>query len=135
MRRWIYLSAVVAALAATGTQAHAGDRETCVSSSDDQGIAACTALIASDKFKGKLLARVHFNRGVAWSTKGDHDRSIADYSEAIRIDPREAMFYFNRCDEWIGKGNHERAIADCNEAIKLDAKICGSFSQSSCAPS
>ena len=36
------------------------------------------------------------NRGDAWHHKGDLARAIADFSEAIRIDPGYALAYGNR---------------------------------------
>jgi tetratricopeptide (TPR) repeat protein len=32
-------------------------------------------------------------RGLAYRAKGDNDRAIADYNEAIRLDPRLAQAY------------------------------------------
>ena len=54
--------------------------------------------------------------------KGDHDRAIADYSEAIRLDPKHASAFNNRGIAYRAKGDHDRAIADYNEAIRLDPK-------------
>jgi hypothetical protein len=30
-----------------------------------------------------------FHRGLAWTDKGDYDRAIADYSAAIRLNPKK----------------------------------------------
>jgi tetratricopeptide (TPR) repeat protein len=40
------------------------------------------------------------NRGIAWSEKGDIDRALADFSEAIRLDPKAAASYYARGDAW-----------------------------------
>ena len=47
-------------------------------------------------------------------------RAIADYREAIRLNPNVAFYYLNRGDAWRDKGDNERAIADYSEAIRLD---------------
>jgi len=44
--------------------------------------------------------------------KGDSDRAIADYGEAIRIDPKYAAAYGNRGNAYRGTGDNERAIAE-----------------------
>jgi tetratricopeptide (TPR) repeat protein len=36
------------------------------------------------------------NRGNTYKAKGDLDHAIADFSQAIRINPRSAVAYFNR---------------------------------------
>jgi tetratricopeptide (TPR) repeat protein len=61
-------------------------------------------------------------RGLAYDSKGEHDRAIADYDEAIRLDPKNADSYVNRGLAYDRKGEHDRAIADYDEAIRLDPK-------------
>jgi tetratricopeptide (TPR) repeat protein len=60
---------------------------------------------------------------VAYRAKGDLDRVIADYSEAIRLNPEDAGQYNNRGAAYQAKGNNNRAIADFNEAIRLNPKF------------
>src|SRR5258708_14188921 len=52
----------------------------------------------------------------------DIDRAIADYSEAIRLDPKYAMAFDGRGDAYRAKGDNDRASADYNEAIRLNPK-------------
>src|SRR5262245_42445384 len=52
----------------------------------------------------------------------DRQRAIADYSEAIRLDPKYAVAYSNRGLAYAYKNEYDRAIADYNEAIRLDPK-------------
>ena len=54
--------------------------------------------------------------------KGDLDRAIADYNEAIRLDAKFALAYANRGDAWDDKGDSTRAIADLDQAIRHDPK-------------
>ena len=54
--------------------------------------------------------------------KGDNDRAIADFNEAIRLDPKSSLTFRNRGDAYTDKGDHDRALADYSEAIRLDPK-------------
>src|SRR5438105_4313303 len=53
----------------------------------------------------------YHSRGVAYKAKGDNDRAIADYSEAIRDDPKHGFGYDNRGVAYKAKGDNDRAIA------------------------
>ena len=61
------------------------------------------------------------------SNNGDHDRAIAAFSEAIRLDPNYAMAFNNRGVAHVNKGDNDRAIADYTEAIRLDPKYALAF--------
>ena len=62
------------------------------------------------------------DRGIAEDDTA-RDKMIADYTEAIRIDPKDASAYFNRSYLWQEKGEHDKAIADLDEGIRLDPKV------------
>jgi tetratricopeptide (TPR) repeat protein len=56
---------------------------------------------------------------MVYRLKGDSDHAIADYTQAIVINPRSAIAYFNRGSIFETKGERERAIADFSKAIGL----------------
>jgi tetratricopeptide (TPR) repeat protein len=51
--------------------------------------------------------------------KGEHDQAIANYTEAIRLNPNDAIAYFKRGECYNLKGERDRAIADFSQAIRL----------------
>jgi tetratricopeptide (TPR) repeat protein len=56
-------------------------------------------------------------RGWSYAKKGDYDRAIADYTEAIRLDPVwSALPYYNRGSAYEKKGELDKALADFREA-------------------
>jgi tetratricopeptide (TPR) repeat protein len=50
------------------------------------------------------------------------DQRIIDYTEAIRVKPKQATAYNNRGVAYQAKGDYNRAIADFNEAIRINPK-------------
>ncbi|MGP0089480.1 MAG: caspase family protein [Xanthobacteraceae bacterium] len=123
MPRRLWVIAVPILLGSLVPPAAADDGSDCArSGGGDETIAACSRLIASNALKGPALATAFSNRGVAYKRKGDYDRAIADYDEAIKLNPSSAIAYINRCADYNAKGAHDRAIADCNAALKLDPK-------------
>ena len=58
----------------------------------------------------------------AYSNKGDNDRAIKDYSEAIRLDPKYVRAYGVRGDAYRGKSDFDRAARDYGKAIELAGK-------------
>jgi tetratricopeptide (TPR) repeat protein/mono/diheme cytochrome c family protein len=79
----------------------------------NQAIAEATAAIG--KQPGDAAA--FLARGAAYFDKGDHDRAIADTSEAIRLCPN-AQAYRQRGMAHAGRGDLARAIADYDEALR-----------------
>jgi tetratricopeptide (TPR) repeat protein len=100
--------------------------EQCVERSNiysaDQQIAGCTALINSGRGTRQNLAIAHYIRGTTYGMKGDLDRAIADFNEAIKLNPKVAAAYVNRGKAYGDKGEIDRAIADYNKAIELNPK-------------
>ena len=93
----------------------------------DIRIAACTRNIQSGRFTGRNLAVAFTNRGLAYKRKGQWDRAIADFSEAIRLKPDFATAFNNRGNIYYGKGQFDRAIKDYDKAIHLKPDLAEAF--------
>ena len=92
----------------------------CRDDNSDRLIRACTAIIHSGRETPENRARAFFNRGRAWSDKGENDRAIQDFDEAIRLDPNYPDAFNNRGVAYSGKAQYARAIEDFDQAIRLD---------------
>jgi tetratricopeptide (TPR) repeat protein len=55
-----------------------------------------------------------------YSRKGDSGRAIAEYNEAIRLNPNYAQALGSRGLAYANKGDVGRAMADYNAAIRVD---------------
>jgi tetratricopeptide (TPR) repeat protein len=80
---------------------------------------------------GKLATRVkvteekidiHHARGEAYVQKEEWDKAIADFTEAIRLDPEDAQYWCFRGRAYQRKGELDSAIADYSEAARLTPK-------------
>ena len=69
------------------------------------------------------LADAYRYRAWALYGQGELDRAIADYDQAIRLDPKDAMFHVIRGDIWYTKQDFDKAIADYAEAIRLEPQM------------
>ena len=62
-------------------------------------------------------------RGRAHAIRGEYDKAIADFTEAIRLNTKSAEAYCGRGIIYLEKGDLDNAIADISEAIRLDPKF------------
>ncbi len=93
----------------------------------DIRIAACTRNIQSGRFTAGNLAVAFTHRGLAYKKKGQWDRAIADFSEAIRLKSDDAQVFNNRGNAYYHKGQLDRAMKDYDEAIRLQPDLAEAF--------
>ena len=129
MRRVLSLLAMT--LLFTG-RALAGDWANCAQQDDrDLEISGCSNVIASSiiapgQENPGNLAVAYYNRGAAFAGKyvpakgtGDLDRAVADYDQAIRLNPDYGYAYYGRGIAHALHGDHVNALIDYRLAAKL----------------
>jgi tetratricopeptide (TPR) repeat protein/serine/threonine protein kinase len=74
-------------------------------------------------------AEVYKSRGDVYNALGMKDQAIADYDQAIRLDPEDAAAYSKRGNVYYSKKDYDRAIADHDQAIRLDPEYAAAYSK------
>jgi tetratricopeptide (TPR) repeat protein len=69
-----------------------------------------------------------YDRGVASLDRRDYERAIADFTEAIRFNPKYAAAYYNRGFAYLDKKDYDHAIADYDQVITLNPKLASAYS-------
>jgi tetratricopeptide (TPR) repeat protein len=95
----------------------------------------CIQLDTEDSGEGyRLRGDVHLKVGTIAraigrpSTEGDPlALAVADYSDAIRLNPKDALAHRQRACAYVAKGDVEQAIAGFTEALRLDPMDAESF--------
>lgn len=86
----------------------------------DGAINFYTQAIATGSLSDANLAIVLGSRGVTFDMKGEIDKAIDDFNEAIHLKPDYGSAYIYRGLALVKKRDYRRAIADFTEAIARD---------------
>ena len=86
----------------------------------DEQIVGCTNAIKSGRHNEEDLAAAVYYRGISNGTRGESDRAIQDFDQAIKINPNHVGPFYSRGLTYSNKGQWDRAIQDYDEAIKLN---------------
>src|SRR4029453_70246 len=79
-------------LAAPAFAASETDRRDCSGeSSPDRKIAACTHILEDAKSPSAPRVTAYRSRGIPYSKKGLYELATADFDEALKLDPRDAL--------------------------------------------
>lgn len=84
---------------------------------DDTVVGACTRLIRSGTLNTRDLAEAFDRRGVAYDNLRQYEAAIADYNEALRLDPDNGNALNNRGVVFKHQKRYALAIADFTNAI------------------
>jgi lipoprotein NlpI len=127
-RQWIALFLLLGQLTAPAWAQWTDEAQKCAETPDPNlALDLCTRAIQSGALSGASLAVTFNNRGNAYQSKGEYQRAIQDYDEAIRIDPEAALTFNNRGSAFQHMGNYDRAIQDYDQAIRLDGGFALSY--------
>jgi tetratricopeptide (TPR) repeat protein len=87
---------------------------------------ACSAVIRRGG-DNETLAVAYSNRGNSFLRRGQNERAIQDYDEAIKLDPRFVDAYRNRGAAWFNTAAYDKALGDYDAAIRLDPREAGGW--------
>jgi tetratricopeptide (TPR) repeat protein len=111
---------ILAAIVGPAWSANRDAHEDCDADDPDRNIAGCTRIIEDADEGAAMRGAAYVARGLAWQKKGDSERALADYNDAIRVNPKDALAYNDRGMLWRERGDSDRAIADFTAAIAID---------------
>jgi serine/threonine-protein kinase len=63
-------------------------------------------------------AKIGPRRSLAADRAGDRARAVADFTEALRLDPDDANGYADRGNAYMDEGDGAHAVADLTEAVR-----------------
>lgn len=87
---------------------------------DHDGAIALYNLVLQSEITSDAASTASMNRGNAYRAKGDAERALHDYDQAIRLNPKNAGAYVNRGLALSDKGKMEEALKDYETAITLN---------------
>jgi tetratricopeptide (TPR) repeat protein len=62
----------------------------------------------------------HIDRGKEYAEEGQYDKAIHEFTEAIRLDPKNADAYHQRGLAYDQQKEYDKAISDFTEALRLE---------------
>jgi tetratricopeptide (TPR) repeat protein len=62
------------------------------------------------------------SRGVVYDRKGDRDKAVREFAEAIRMNPNDPLTYVERGIVYKASKDYDKAVADYSDAIRLDPR-------------
>jgi len=115
--------------AGTTTVASASqDFDGCAKETKDISIAACTHAIESGQYSGLQLAEAYFHRGMVRHLGTQYELAVADFNQAIRLNPREGEYVWGLACTELAMGNKRRGERDLAKAkefgFSLDKASC-----------
>ena len=101
------------ALVLAETTSQADPQQLCLgaSSTVDEQVSGCSAMIESGKVQGRELAAAYATRGFALTIKRNLDQAQKDLDQAVKLAPDYALAYVNRANFWTVANQPQRAQA------------------------
>lgn len=81
----------------------------------------CSRALREEAMTRTNRAATYVNRGVLRMRKGNYDTALADYSEALRLQPELGAAYLNTGAAYIYQRDFDAALAPLNRAIELES--------------
>jgi tetratricopeptide (TPR) repeat protein len=88
---------------------------------------ACTTPMNIETNKVNETATSFVESGKTYFRMGEYDKAIADFTQAISINPNTTDVYILRGFAYDEKQDYDKAIADYTQAIRLDPKYATAY--------
>lgn len=85
-------------------------------------VRGCSWLLRSGQLRRSQVPKVYFNRANGYRGLKSYQAAIADYTQAIRLNPRYAKAYFNRGNIFGMLKSYRAALADFTQAIRFNPR-------------
>lgn len=103
------------------------DYQACSKLSGATAITFCDRAIASGRFGASELASLYVMRGYERGQNNDTEAAMADYNEAIRLNPANPQAHNNRGNVLRSRGELDLALKHFDEAIRADPNYANAF--------
>lgn len=85
--------------------------------------------LEEDKKVREEAAEAKKNEGNALLSERKFEEAIQAYTEAIELNPKNAIYFANRAAAYSHIRDHDNAVKDCNSAIKCDPNYVKAYSR------
>ena len=85
----------------------------------DQTIASFSKVINAGRVQGTALAEIYRERGIHYADLGHYDEAVADFSNAVELNPNYVTAYINRANAFAKLEQYKAAYQDFATAQKL----------------
>ena len=92
-------------------------------SAPPMAIQACTELLDRKILEGRERFYLFVNRAKAYLAQGDKQHALDDYTQAIKLAPKNAQPYFYRGLFYAVQTDVDAALRDFNTALSIDPKL------------
>jgi Tfp pilus assembly protein PilF len=121
LARFIFCSLAALAFLAKPALAQSYELKDCEQEdSASLSLRACTTLLQSSELNNEDRARILARRGFAWLIEDDADDALADFTAAIKLNPRELRALIGRARTHSLLEQHAKAAEGWSAVIALD---------------
>jgi tetratricopeptide (TPR) repeat protein len=71
----------------------------------------------------------HLVCGDLFVERASFEQAIAEYTEALRLDPKSSVAYCGRAAAYRKKGDLDRALVDCNLSLRFDPNLAAAYKE------